>query len=232
MNSSGLYDEAPARVSFDELKDSIETRDQLYLVERQLRRINRGDALRPVEANGTTMPYYLKHEVDIATRSANRRRRKIRDELYPNWDDMSPQSKARAISNRNIADLHADYTAQGLRDIWGERHWYDSRKLDLWLNVWRRYSSEIPGYSQTVAIIERFMKNRQTALYTILESDYDEKEPEYIYPERTPYMGIPFPVRQSNAVRFWAQMADRYNLYEGRSMVEEMSSNRWDEVVW
>ena len=61
-----MYDIVPAKVSFEDIKEQIETRDQLYLWERRLKRINRGDALRPVSVEGQAMPYYMKHEVDIA----------------------------------------------------------------------------------------------------------------------------------------------------------------------
>lgn len=229
MRDSGLYENVPGFVDYETEKAAIETRDQLYLRERQLKRINRGDALRPVETAQGTVPYYLKHEVDIATRTANRQREKIKRELYPNWDDMTDAQRGRAMSNRNLNRLRPDYTDQGLRDIWGERHWYDETKLNIWLNTWKKYSDDIEGYSPTVDIIKRFQETKQTALYQILESDDDEKEPEYVYPESA-YGAIPFEIRQANVIRFWARMADRYGLYD-ESQYDKVKRNRWDVVI-
>lgn len=230
MNRSGLYDVAPARVDFEELKDTIETRDQLYLVERRLKRINRGDALRPVQANGKSVPYYLKHEVDIATRQENRRRRAVRDELYPNWESMSDEARQTAQANRNIKDVRPDYSPEGLQEQWAQHAWYNRSKMEKYLNAWDKYNSDIEGYESTRKIIEDFMNTHQKALYTILESDYDEKEPEYIYPDKTAYAGLAHGIRQSNVVRFWAQKADEYGLYK-ESAYEKVKENRWDEIL-
>lgn len=230
MNRSGLYDVSPARVGFDELKDTIETRDQLYLVERRLKRINRADALRPVQVNGLNVPYYLKHEVDIATAQENRRRKAVRDELYPSWENMSQEARQTAQANRNIKPVRPDYSAEGLKEQWSQHAWYNRSKLEKYLNTWDRYSSDHPGYTSTRNIIEDFMKSRQKALYVILESDWDEKEPEYIYPDKTAYAGLPFEVRQSNVVRFWAQKADEYELYK-ESAYDKVKENRWDEIL-
>lgn len=230
MKRSGMYDIVPAKVSFEEVKEQIETRDQLYLWERRLKRINRGDALRPVSVEGQTMPYYMKHEVDIATRSENLRRKRIRESLYPEWDEMSSEMRQKAEAGRNIRPIRPDYTPEGLEDAWGQTHWYNKSKLDKYVQLWEMYSSDHPGYSSTLRIIRDFERSKQKALYEILESDYDEKEPEYIYPDRTAYAGIPFENRQSNVVRFWAQQADKYGLYT-ESAYEKVKANRWDEVL-
>lgn len=230
MNRSGLYDVAPARVDFDELKDTIETRDQLYLVERRLKRINRVDALRPVQVNGASVPYYLKHEVDIATRQENRRRKAVRDELYPNWEGMSDEARQTAQANRNIKPVRPDYSPEGLQEQWAQHAWYNRSKLEKYLNAFDKYNIGHPGYESTRAIIEDFMERRQGALNVILESDYDEKEPEYIYPDKTAYAGLSYEIRQNNVVRFWAQQADKYGLY-AESAYDKVKENRWDEIL-
>lgn len=230
MNRSGMYDVSPARVDFDELKDTIETRDQLYLVERRLKRINRADALRPVQVNGLNVPYYLKHEVDIATRQENRRRKKVRDELYPSWENMSEEARQTAQANRNIKPVRPDYSAEGLQEQWAQHAWYNRSKLEKYLNAFDKYNLGHPGYESTRAIIEDFMGRRQGALNVILESDYDEKEPEYIYPDKTAYAGLAHEIRQTNVVRFWAQKADEYGLYK-ESAYDKVKENRWDEIL-
>lgn len=208
MRRSGLYSHVPEPVTVEYEMSRIHTRDKLYTRLRQLNRAVRADALRPVHTDQGIVPYYLKHEVDIATATANRIRKQMRDKLYPGLDEMEPEKRERMLVNRNLRDLRKDYTAEGIRDAQGETDYLDEGKIYAWLVTWVSYSSKHAEFVATKAIVERFIRTDRKTLQTMLESDYDEKEPEFIYPQSS-YME-PFDVRQSKAARFWREMEAKY----------------------
>lgn len=208
MRRSGLYKHVPEPVTIEGEMERIHTRDKLYTRLRQLNRAVRADALRPVHTDQGTVPYYLKHEVDIATNTANRIRKQLRDRLYPDLDDMEPEKRERRLVNRNLRDLRKDYTAEGMRDAQGETDYLDEGKIYSWLNAWVSNSAKHAEFAATKAIVERFIRTDRKTLQMNLESDYDEKEPEFIYPQSS-YME-PFDVRQSKAARFWRDMEAKY----------------------
>lgn len=182
MQKSGKYDVRPLKTSMAREKEFITSKQDLNLRVKQLRRIltteNKG-AQDPVEFHGSTMPRYMKDEIRNVVRLANERRKALRSELIPWFEDYTPVQKANVLSNRNLAELHEeDYTTgEDFEDLLEEQYPNIPAKAEIYIDVWEDFG----GSSEVSEMIREMAEEDPDGFQRLMESDDIEKEIEYVY---------------------------------------------------
>lgn len=212
MVKTGRYDVLPLKTSFQHEKERIRTRDELYKRERQLLRIlvkNNKKALDPVNVDGEIAPMYLVQEERYARRSINLRRKKMLDELYPNWEEYTPVQKASRLADKNLTPIKyrgvSGYRLESYRSM---EYTGVFEYVDNYLAAWRMWSHDAPSYSSVEEIIARFRNEKPDKLILIFEGNWDEATIEYIYPNSA--YQLEFAKRQDAVGRFWTRMEEKY----------------------
>jgi hypothetical protein len=219
MINSGNYREVPNYVSLDEEKTRIKTRDQLYQRERELGRIllkNNPKALDVVEkvVDGETisMPRYLKDEISFSKRAANRKRKELRETIYPNFDDMEPMEQASALSSKNLMPIDQDdeyYSGDDLDDLVNERYFAATTYYDIYLDTMRSFNAFDSIYDEVSEIILDIEADSPRGIAYIYESKADEATIEYIYLDRSADR-TSIPRKVSNVLRFWRNTREKW----------------------
>lgn len=182
LAASGKYDFVPLKTNMVQEMEFIENSKQMNTRINQLSRIlttNNKNAQNPVNLNGFIVPQYMRDEMSYIIRDENSSRQALRKDLYPEWDSLSPQQQAAALSNRNLVELDPeDYTdGSDLQDLLNEQYSGVMKKADVYISVWQDFNgnTEIPG------MIREMAENDPDGFKRLMESADIEKEIEYVY---------------------------------------------------
>lgn len=140
----------------------------------------------------------------------NSNRKKLRDKLYPNWNDMSAQEKALASVLGNVDEMHGTYeTSEDMEDL---EHQFESEQestyVTNYLKEWHEYCV-IKEFEQQVEDDLIWLRdNRPGAITEILNSGDIRATIEYIYPHSADFTDIY--TRHHNIIDFWEDMTWEY----------------------
>lgn len=183
MARSGKFTVVPFKTSMTREKEFISSAQDLKLRVAQLRRVlttEKKGAQNPVNFHGEVMPAYMRDEIKNIVKSSNERRKAIRSELFPNFDELTPVQQASVVSNKNLSPLdEADYsTAQDFEDLLDEEYPNMPKKAEIYIDVWL----ENNGDSETADLIREMANENPEGFQRLMEGPDIEKEIEYIYP--------------------------------------------------
>lgn len=216
MAASGKYDVVPNPTTMARERELISNARDLSTRIKQLRRVLttvKKGSQNVVTFKGIKMPKYMKDEIRNIVRDLNKERKQLREELFPDWDELSPRQRATAQSDRNLNDLHEeDYTtAEDFDDLNDEKYPNMPRQAEIYIDTWLNNGEnpEIPKLIREMAQCEYGFK-------LLMESPDIEKEVRYIYPDdkNTPYKE-PYSIRISKATQYWLDMYADYNAHTG-----------------
>ena len=246
MENSGQYDYVPNRTSVEKEKKHIRTRHQLYRREKQLGRVlksNNPEATKQVEVRisedeTVTVPKYLKDEIRYSKQAINDERRELRENLIPDFDELSPVKRASVMANRDFAEIpiepdepgeEADdyiedyFSGDDLEELWWQEYPNVADYMDKYYAVWE----EVGGGDEEGLreILDRFVAEDPESLAKIFASGDPRLEIEYIYPSK-PLSGNgskrgykynrlsafqdPYEKRRNNVIEFWREMESEY----------------------
>lgn len=182
LYNTGNFDYVPLKTNMFQEREFINSKSELNTRIKQLRRIlttEKPDAQTPVIVNGASVPKYMVDEAESIARDINSTRRALRDSLYPEWEEMSPQQKAVALSNRNLSDIDPEdyYTDYDLQDLVDEQYQSVMKKADVYISVWEDFN----GASDIPDKIREMAENDPDGFKILMESPDIEKEIEYVY---------------------------------------------------
>lgn len=226
-------------IEYTRIGNAKQFNTRIKQIERILKK-NAPDAQDIIEVSpGRYMLKYLKRELQYAQRKNNAWSSRLREELYPNWDDMSPVEKATARASSNIDEDMRDTSDMGgddLDDMWSAEWDKAWEYFQRYLSVWDEYHASYEGYAEVSRIINDFYAYKPAALVTILEGPDPEKDISYIYPtgrelramgkqfrktksgRSVPVFGqmspdlTPAELKRRNVLKFWQRKAADYGI--------------------
>lgn len=184
LAKSGRFDVVPYKTSMAREREFVSSAQDLNLRVKQLRRIlttEKADAQKAVEFHGEVMPAYMRDEIRNIVKSTNERRKAIRSELFPDFDEMTRPQQAAALSNRNLMDLEeSDYVTQGgFESLLDEEYPNIPKKAEVYISVWEDFG----GSSEVSQMIREMAEQDPEGFERLMESPDIEKEIEYVYGE-------------------------------------------------
>lgn len=226
MAKSGKYDVIPTKTNMFREKEFISDKTDFNLRVKQLRRIlttEKKGAQDAVDFHGYVMPRYMRDEIKNIVRSSNERRKAIRSELFPNFDELTPLQKANVTSNKNLMPLdEADYsTPEDFDDLLQEEYPNIPMKAEIYIDEWNknRGNPEVPKLIREIAQGDPFGFQR------LMEGPDIEKEIEYIYSDDLTASGQnksrgsafkePMINRYAKAEAYWREQYEDYKAHRG-----------------
>jgi hypothetical protein len=226
MAKSGKYDVIPSKTNMFREKEFISDKTDFNLRVKQLRHIlttEKKGAQDAVEFHGYVMPRYMKDEIRNIVRSSNERRKAIRSELFPNFDELTPLQKANVTSNKNLTPLdESNYsTAEDFDDLLQEEYPNLPIKAEIYIDVW----NENNGSPEIPELIREMAQEDPYGFLKLMEGPENEKEIEYIYPDsvtaskqskrRGSGFFEPMINRYQKAEAFWREQYEKFKKHEG-----------------
>ena len=222
LSASGKFTSVPFKTSMAREKEFISSAQDLNLRVKQLRRIlttEKKGTQDPVEFHGEVMPKYMRDEIKNIIKSSNERRKAIRSELFPDFDELTPIQQAPLLSNKNLMPLdEADYsTPQDYEDLLEEEYPNIPFKAELYIDTWLSNK----GDPEIARIIREIATENPDGFKKLMESPDIEKDVEYVYPDeqtaktRGSAYKEPMINRYNKAAAYWRQQYSDYKAGKG-----------------
>ena len=213
------FDEIPRKTSVQREMRKVTNYEELEKRIYDLESITLPGSDVPVSLRGTIVPEYMTRIVEDLELEIDESRRAQRNELYPEWDKLTPQQRAEARSHANIDPLDkGKMTAQYMEDLEEERlSEKDANYIANYEAEWMKLSTDKHVRDQVVEDLEWIYENSPGTLKFLTQRGDDATAIEYIYEYKTAY-ARPFEKRREDIEEYWHQV--REHLEEGKDIHE------------